>query len=275
MTVYDITGYYGLVRVRGATRLDFMHRMSSGALDKLKPGSGASTCFTSTIARIIDHSVVLCDADSALLLTGGGNEEKLTRWLRKYIFFNDDVQLSIETAGQYVVACSDADIPEMLRAAPNCTHREHDGARWVRLSFGPTPIALRIGTAPVSTVAQGLAAFDALRIALGVPRFPNEIGEDYIPLETGLLDSVSFTKGCYIGQEIIARMDSRNQLSKKLQRLRVVSGSVANGDALLIGADTVGKVTSVAGEHALGYVRTVAIETGRIFSTPSGALQLA
>jgi len=58
-----------------------------------------------------------------------------------------------------------------------------------------------------------------LRIEQGYGAFGRELSQEYIPLETGLLDAVSFTKGCYVGQEIIARMESRGRLAKVLRGL--------------------------------------------------------
>jgi aminomethyltransferase len=82
---------------------------------------------------------------------------------------------------------------------------------------------------------------------------------DYIPLEANLWDDVSFNKGCYTGQEIIARMESRGRLAKKLVQLQpaapVEAGAVVRADD-----NTAGSVTSTAvgpqGPVALGYVRT-------------------
>jgi aminomethyltransferase len=104
-------------------------------------------------------------------------------------------------------------------------------------------------------------SYDDLRIAAGYPRFPNEVGEDYIPLETGLLDAISFNKGCYIGQEIIARMESRGQIAKRLVMLDVSFGDARTGDEIRAGGDAIGKLTSLQSaryeghRYGLGYVR--------------------
>lgn len=98
---------------------------------------------------------------------------------------------------------------------------------------------------------------DAARIALGWPAIGSEIvlGET-IPAATGLTGiAVSFTKGCYPGQELVERMDSRAaEAPRSLRRLTVADGA-APGDPVLDGDDVVGELTSVAGSAALGYVR--------------------
>ncbi|MBX3059239.1 MAG: glycine cleavage system protein T, partial [Anaerolineae bacterium] len=113
-------------------------------------------------------------------------------------------------------------------------------------------------------VSQGLvvadeAAFDFLRIEAGMPRYGRELTLDYIPLEADLWADVSFHKGCYTGQEIIARMESRGKLAKRLTRLQPET-LVQPGDDILQDGKKVGTYTSVAegptGLVALGYVKT-------------------
>ena len=70
---------------------------------------------------------------------------------------------------------------------------------------------LSVGVVPI-----GEATYQVLRIEAGRPEFGHELGDEYIPLETNLWADVSFTKGCYTGQEIIARMESRQRLAKQL-----------------------------------------------------------
>jgi aminomethyltransferase len=116
----------------------------------------------------------------------------------------------------------------------------------------------------VGIMPIGEATFDYLRIEAGLPRFGRELMLDYIPLEANLWADVSFTKGCYTGQEIIARMESRGRLAKRLVRLQA-AGPVAAGTAITANGREVGRVTSAAagpnGSVALGYVKTGTLET--------------
>jgi aminomethyltransferase len=109
------------------------------------------------------------------------------------------------------------------------------------------------------------AAFDYLRIEAGLPRYGRELTLDYIPLEANLWADVSFSKGCYIGQEIIARMESRGKLAKRLVKLRP-SAPITAGAAITADGKTVGTITSVAegwgGFVALGYVKTAVLDAG-------------
>ena len=300
-------GARGLLRLTGKTRLDLLHRMSTQAVKDLKPGEGAATVLTTDIGRIIDRVILYADADHTWLLAGDGHAEALTRYLRRNIFFNDDVQVQdLSTAmailgiygpqaRKYIVALGLDEGKELP-----LHHWASPGPRAPNIISFQTPITAEtaftpalyslhradplggdgyIILTPADTVASlhhilalmdGLSAideatYDYLRIEAGQPRFGRELTLDYIPLEAGLWDDVSFHKGCYTGQEIIARMESRGKLAKRLARLRPAS-PVAVGAAITAAGRPVGAITSAAdgpaGPLALGYIRTAALDEG-------------
>jgi aminomethyltransferase len=108
-------------------------------------------------------------------------------------------------------------------------------------------------------------AYQILRIEAGLPEIGSEIKDDSLPLEVGLVGAVSFTKGCYIGQEIIARMESRGRLAKELLGVHA-EAELAPGEAIHQQGRTVGSVTSATrspryGPIGLASVRPSALET--------------
>ena len=116
----------------------------------------------------------------------------------------------------------------------------------------------------------GAEAHETARIWTGVPDHGRELGDEYNPLEAGLVGSIDFTKGCYIGQEVIARLDSYHKVQKYLVRLVFGEDAVVStGTILLEDGKPIGKVTSVApipaGEQriGLGYVRTLQAIVGK------------
>ena len=120
----------------------------------------------------------------------------------------------------------------------------------------------------------GSLLFNALRVRAGLPAAGSELGDAYIPLELGLWDEVSFSKGCYTGQEIIARMESRGQLARMLMRLRP-EGDVEPPADLLLGGRVVGQLTSCAAapdgsRHALGVLRRSHAGQGAVLQTSAG-----
>ena len=115
----------------------------------------------------------------------------------------------------------------------------------------------------------GLEARETLRIEAGIPRYGVDMDADTLLLETCLDDSVSFTKGCYLGQETVERIHSRGHVNRKLVGLEVRSGTVPDPGDPLIGEDrSIGRVTSVAASPrlrcpiALGYVHRDYTEPG-------------
>jgi folate-binding protein YgfZ len=109
---------------------------------------------------------------------------------------------------------------------------------------------------PAGVAAPGelanLAELDALRIAVGVPAVPSDCGANEFPQECGLEAWVSYTKGCYLGQEVMARIQSMGSLRRILRR---VSGVVVVGQELKSPeGKVVGTVRSAAGDVGLALV---------------------
>jgi tRNA-modifying protein YgfZ len=102
------------------------------------------------------------------------------------------------------------------------------------------------------------AAYERLRIAGGVPRLGVDVDDKTIPQEAGLeADAVSFTKGCFLGQELVCRIDTRGHVNRYLRRLRVVhaNGTLPKGADVSYDGRVVGTVTSSVGDLALAMVR--------------------
>ena len=107
----------------------------------------------------------------------------------------------------------------------------------------------------------GPEVFEAFRIERGIPLQPVDIDDKTIPQEAELeLDAVSFTKGCFLGQELVCRIDSRGHVNRFLRRFHTIEGDwPAAGAEVVVGDKVVGTLTSVAAPSvptgALGYVR--------------------
>lgn len=98
---------------------------------------------------------------------------------------------------------------------------------------------------------------ELLRIKNGTPRMGFDLDSSVIPQEAALeIESVSFTKGCFVGQELVCRIDSRGHVNRHLRLITNSSGvTLVKGDSLLQDAKVVGEITSSAPGFALGYVR--------------------
>ncbi|MCL5998715.1 MAG: glycine cleavage system protein T [Chloroflexi bacterium] len=280
MLIFNLSETFSRIRVCGANRVDFLHRMSTGDLLGIQPGEGRRTVFTTPIGRMVDYALVLAFEDSLLML-GGTGRDRLVRWLRKYVFFNDDVQLvgedeALPLWGIYGEGADD--FAEGLSAGASQMTRDAHRMVGDAVLVGAPPLQgsgyyLLGSSLPVTKLQAPISQYEDLRIQAGYPAVPNEISGDYIPLEAGLIGAISFDKGCYIGQEIIARMESRGQLAKRLARIEAVSeGVMKPGDALRVNADAAGVLTSVTsdGRVALGYVRAPYAHEGQVLTVGDG-----
>ncbi|HZY42748.1 MAG TPA: glycine cleavage T C-terminal barrel domain-containing protein, partial [Anaerolineae bacterium] len=228
------------------------------------------------IARIIDRTVVYARPDEILMITSRGNQARVFQWLRKYIFFNDDVQIRDVTDSTGMISIFGATANEVatrlsgedLAGLPLHHWREFSLADVSILIARADPIGgggfhLMFDRAAQTVVWQtlidagaaaiGEEAYQVLRIEAGRPEFGHELGDEYIPLEAGLWSEVSFTKGCYTGQEIIARMESRHRLAKQLSGL-LFEEAVALPATLWLEGSEVGVVTSVIRSPVLGWI---------------------
>jgi len=288
---------WGRLRVTGQQRLDFLHRMSTNDLLKLQVGQGAATVFATPIARIIDRTLVYAREADLLMLTSRGNQGRVVQWLRKYIFFNDDVQIKDVTDETALLSVYGASVDQVMQQVSGDEVSALPLHHWrtIRIDEVETLIAradpiagggfhLIVGKSvlpqvwhtlfAVGVVPLGEETYQVLRIEAGRPEFGHELGDEYIPLEANLWADVSFSKGCYTGQEIIARMESRQRLAKQLIGLRF-EAEVTLPATLLSGEHEVGVVTSVAHSPALGliglgYLKSAEATAGQLVQSRSG-----
>jgi aminomethyltransferase len=272
----------GRMFLRGKDRAALLHRLSTNDIERLRPGHGTHTVLTTPIGRIIDLLTVHALEDELLLLTSPEQGPAVYRHIKSNIFFNDQVTLApIGTSHAQFALYGPfaAEVLAELGAPALCDLALHhtlqarlaDGTALVarRPGFGshgftllaPVEVApaLRGALVAAGVVPLGAEAWEMLRVEEGFPAFGRELSQEYIPLETGLLDAVSFTKGCYVGQEIIARMESRGRLAKRLMGLRL--NAPATPGKLDLGGKEAGDLTSAVisprfGPIALAYVRT-------------------
>ncbi|MHC4932026.1 MAG: CAF17-like 4Fe-4S cluster assembly/insertion protein YgfZ [Planctomycetota bacterium] len=259
---YDRT-FRGRLIITGRDRLDLLHRLASNSLLGMEKGKGCQTCFCNPKGRMIDWSVVLDRGDDLLILSA--NPERLSGHIQQYTI-TEDVTVRNYMAIE-IVLCGPAAAGLMgVQIEPWCHTEILLGEVNVQVArieplwgdayaiLAPDAVALRRELAEKGRALQG-AEIDALRIRSGVPAYPNEINEDHNPWEAGLSDAISLTKGCYIGQEVIARLKTYDKVKRRLVGLRLAMAR-ERGDPLRLEGVDVGLVTTVAGDLAMGYVET-------------------
>ncbi len=266
--------YRGKIEVTGKDRVSFLHRMLTNDIQSLAPGQGCYACFLTAQAKVITDMNVLIFENHVLISVEAGFAPKIIERLNKFVVM-DDVNFLDQTneLAAFAIFGNKAEIalaslfPIIL--LPN-RHFSHGPAHLnavsieiVRVPFyGTKGWVLLVPSAQKETMwtllieagkKHSIAPIDTetkeiLRIEEGIPACGIDFTEENLLLETGLESrAVSFTKGCYPGQEIVARMDSRWKFAKKLVRLVLESDSIPKpGDLIEKDGKGIGKITSAA-----------------------------
>jgi tRNA-modifying protein YgfZ len=275
---------WGKILVGDRDRLRFLHNQSTADFEKRQVGEVVDTVFVTSTARTIDLATGLILDDEVLLVVSPNRREYLFNWLDKYIFFADRVTLKDVTDSLASFTLMGAESAAILErwGCPNLTelsqlsHKSYhvDGIE-VRIAIGTEldlpgyrlivdrsqSAALHESLTNLGAVTLGEDAWECLRIAQGRPKPDAELTEDYNPLEVGLWQTISFSKGCYIGQETIARLNTYKGVKQYLWGVKL-AGSVAVGTVITVDGEKVGVLTSCSEVDGkilgLGYVRSKA-----------------
>jgi len=230
--------WMGMLELRGADSLDFLHRLSTNDLLRTRPGDVRSTVLLTEKGRIIDYIHVLVGESSSFLQVSPGNEERVQRWLEKYTIM-EDVQTArrgsslsqftllgplARDRAEEIFRCSlplDKHVEVALPFASvrvssqyefhttvvdMIVEQHHASALWNFIVERSQPLGVRM---------MGTAAYEAYRISRGIPAIGAELSENFNPFEVGLRGAISFSKGCYIGQEVIARLDTYQKVQRE------------------------------------------------------------
>jgi folate-binding protein YgfZ len=267
-----------LIQVRGADAQSFLHRILANEVRGLAVGEGNHNLLLTPKGKILEEfDLTRVAAEEFVLSTPPGRGSTLAGHLDRYLFA-DRVELSDRSAEYAPLALlgprSREVLASVLGKAPDPTPRRRslfDRDRET-LAVEPVPSAGSAGwllQATAATVSRlwdeliaggarpaGLVVFDMLRVEAGRGRFGIDFGEEIYPQEAQLHDAFSLSKGCYVGQEIVAKIDTYGGLNKRLVGLRVDHDEpVPAGTRLFLREDDewrdLGVVTSWAYSFAL------------------------
>ena len=278
----------------GADRARYLHGQVTNDVKKLGPGTGTYATVTTAKGKMEADLNIFCLADELLLDFEPGLTEKITQRLEKFIVA-DDVQI-VDAAPHYgLLTVQGPRAIEVVRALGLPGDSEPPARAYQSLkiadamlgelylvnlprletigfdlfvpndSLGAVADKLIGAARQIGGRAVGWTAFEIARIEAGRPRFGADMDETNIPLECGLeARAVSYSKGCYIGQEVINRIHSVGHVNRELRGLRLADtlpALPARGDKLFHADKEVGYVTSAVASPglqaniALGYVR--------------------
>jgi folate-binding protein YgfZ len=227
----------GLVRVAGGERSEFLHRLTANMVRGLEPGHGNRNLLLTAKGKIVQDFDLRVDAEEIWLSTAPGQGEALVTALDMYLFAEDvtledrseqhaPLELTGPGAAEVVAAACGAAPPTELHHSAVLSCGEHDvqvtrlpvaGSAGYRLDAGPAGVAT-LWDALVAAGASpgGRVALDCLRVEAGSPEFGIDIDENIYPQEARAEHAFHLEKGCYIGQEVVAKIDTYGGLNKRL-----------------------------------------------------------
>jgi folate-binding protein YgfZ len=270
----------GKLALTGGEAKEFLHGQVSQDIESLTPGHGAYAVFLTHKGKMLGDLRVLDLGDELWLDTERVALQELFNMIRRYKL-GRDVELHKRTVERSLLSLIGPGARDLLAVGP----AEHDNARTelgiaVATDVGVDLIcdAERIAEvkAALGVPEVGEAVAEIVRVEHGRPRFGIELDDSVIPQEAGLNErAVSFTKGCYVGQETVARLHYRGKPNRHLRGLRL-SEPVATGEPLRLGEREVGRVgTSVVspahGPIALALVRREAAPGDQVMASEVAA----
>ena len=272
---FDVSDF-GRLKVTGEDAIDLLDRLSTNDFKLLEAGKGIGTVLTTNKGRIIDLLRIFQRDDDILMITSPGTAERTVEWIEFYTFAEDiEVEDVSANTSQWLVVGEGAEdaISEAGFDAnglnDSLSHTTvGDLSTIVRTMFGELPayelIVPASEEAPSFGVEElGKSELARLRVEQGVPAYPHEMNEGRNPLESLLKPHISFNKGCYIGQEVVARLNTYDRVQRFLCQLVVDNDETVDaGAAVLVDGDQAGEVTTSAPGLALAYLRKRFYEDG-------------
>ena len=231
----------GYLRIAGEDRVDFIQRQTTNDIHLLQSPRALLSVLTSPVARILDVFYLLEEVDAIGAVTLPGFAPKTAPFLKSRIFFMDRVtveDLSKDTAQYDLLGPQAQDLLQRLGIQAPALNQVSDveivGKRLRILAVeGCFGLGYRlIGAARDGEIVEAAfrqsgalrlspASYEAVRVEAGQPQASKELSEEYTPLEAGLFSAIADGKGCYTGQEIIARQLTYDKVTQQLCGLRL------------------------------------------------------
>lgn len=236
-----------LVWFRGQDAVRFLDDIVSQEVADAKPGQVLRSLLLAPQGKLEHILWVLRGEGEVGLVTDPGRGDHLAAYLGRYRI-RVDVQIEAETEPLHMIVGAIADRPGQWS--------KEDGRVSADISWSTLSRTLRTGVEP-ELARMSVEDYETARISAGEPRFGVDVDESTIPHESGLVpETVDFTKGCFLGQELVARIDSRGgNVPRRLHLLDLGDSAAAAGDPVFHDGSAVGSVTSRSGSVALAMLK--------------------
>ena len=269
----------GLLQFTGPDRLSFLQGMLSNDLRDVKPGEGQYATVLTQQGKVLGDVRVLRSENSFYLDLWEAIKDKILAHLNRYLVA-DEVEIADRSEGYGILSIQGPQSESLLQKLVGPTElpgrpAQHvivdvDGAKICAVHdshTGEVGFDLIIPMSALQNVAHRATALgkelsaawvgddaqEILRVEAGIPRYGVDFTEDNLLLEVGLDNAVSFTKGCYLGQEVVERIRSRGHVNRKLAGLLLNGQRLARpGDVISSDGKEIGAITSSVQSPALG-----------------------
>jgi len=286
--------HMGWIRVTGEDRVRWLNGMVTNTIQDLKDGEGNYNFLLSVQGRIQGDATIFAEPDSLLMETAASQLPSLMTLLDRFIIM-DDVELADATDAQSGLLIAGPKAPSLLtRIGLNVEDLgilQKRTLPWnsaqISVLHTESPLIPRFELWSDANVTQKLfealqsagavfcdaQSLEWLRILEGTPLFGTDIRDRELPQETGQTRALHFSKGCYLGQEIVERIRSRGNVHRTFNAFRLDGELPVAGAPLDADGKQVGELTSVAAiplptdggmivQLALGYIRREALDRG-------------
>ncbi len=282
--------YMGRFNVTGKDALDLLNRLSSNRVDPLPPGMGAATILTTNKGRVIDLLHLFAVDERLVMLTSPETRERVAEYIDMFTFLEEAAMEDVTEATSMITVLgpSASDVVRRVTGLPAAALDPYgslnvylDGTAVMVLRTDPAgnpgydfvvatdraesawSVLVDAGASPI-----GERTYNTLRVEAGVPRHGWELSEAVNPWEVNLAQYINFEKGCYIGQEVILRLNTYQKVQRRMARLSFSEAVVAEDAGLRSEEKDAGIVTSWI-EHpqsgeviGLGLVRSTYASAG-------------
>jgi tRNA-modifying protein YgfZ len=293
--------------ITGADRVNFLHSFCTADIKKLQPGQGVEAFITNHQGKAVGHVQIFGEPERLVLCGAAGQAEKLIAHLDRFVIserleFQDisAAQVHLLLAGPHaaevIARCGIQPPAERLQnAAVNLTSHSVSLRNVDYLATTPcylfsVPVhakdqviqaLIAAGAKQADELASALA-WEMARIEAGYPLYGHDITEDNLPQEVARdAQAINFNKGCYLGQETIARLDALGHVNRVLTGLKFLSAQhLEPGEVIMQGDKKLAQITSLTlspklnAPLALAYVRTLHATAGKRLAFPGGEAEV-
>ena len=286
----------GRLLITGTEAPDLLERLTTNKIIELPLNTGVKTVITTNKGRMIDLLYVYSTDKGLLVITSKNNQDTISSWI-DYYTFGEDVTISNISNSTAMIGIAGPKTFTFLKEFFSADGFELEKNELTKIQFENNDVWV------IRTDSHGLLGVDiifpnenqhfiwekimstsltiekpteltlnTIRINEGIPVLGNELTQDYNPLEAGLIESVNFQKGCYIGQEVIARLNTYSKVKRSLVKIKWDSSVPPTKNIIVDESNKeVGKLTSMTPINSvnkyigLGYLNKKMLDSSNLF----------